>query len=99
MLQKKLTSFFSYSPIGGAIQRTHHWSPLEDEVKFVQTQLDIDRGTFLCAKDRHVFPWCDVNARFGFIKYDEEESPTPNFLSDKPLFRRRSTDADWEPII
>ena len=58
---------------GGAIQRTHHWSPLSDEVKFVETQQDIDRGTFLCAKDRHIFPWCDVNARFGFIKYESRK--------------------------
>uniref|UniRef100_A0A7S3VB24 Uncharacterized protein n=1 Tax=Chaetoceros debilis TaxID=122233 RepID=A0A7S3VB24_9STRA len=57
--------------MGGAIQRTHHWSPLEDEVKFVRTQKDIENGTFLCAKDRHVFPWVDVNARFGFIKYTD----------------------------
>jgi hypothetical protein len=60
----------------GAIQRTHHWSPLSDEVEFVQTQRDIVQGSFECAKDRHVFPWVDVNVRFGFIKYlskDNEE--------------------------
>lgn len=55
--------------MGGAIQRTHHWSPLSEEVKFVQTKRDEDQGSFLCAKNRHVFPWVDVNARFGFIKY------------------------------
>lgn len=65
-------SFFIliYFHLGGAIQRTHHWSPLSDEVKFVETQRDVEHGTFLCAKDRHVFPWCDVNARFGFIKQE-----------------------------
>jgi hypothetical protein len=51
------------------IQRTHHWSPLSDEVEFVRTQNDIEAASFDCAKDRHVFPWVDVNARFGFIKY------------------------------
>ena len=67
--------FLSYQLFhsGGAIQRTHHWSPLSEEVKFVETQRDIEHGTFLCAKDRHVFPWCDVNARFGFIKYEEKK--------------------------
>lgn len=60
--------------MGGAIQKTHHWSPLNEEVKFVETQRDVEHGTFLCAKDRHVFPWCDVNARFGFIKYEVKQS-------------------------
>jgi len=59
--------------MGGAVQRTHHWSPLSDEVKFVQTKRDIDNGTFMCAKDRHIFPWCDVNARFGIIKYVSDD--------------------------
>lgn len=61
----------------GAIQRTHHWSPLCDEVEWVRTTRDIEMASFDCAKDRHLFPWCDVNARFGFIKYataaDEEK--------------------------
>ncbi len=61
-----------YCEMGGAIQRTHHWSPLKDEVKFVQTSKDIEHGVFLCASDRHVFPWVDVNARFGIIKYADD---------------------------
>ena len=52
----------------GTVQRTHHWSPLSDEVEFVQTTKDIKMGSFDCAKDRHVIPWVEVNARFGFIK-------------------------------
>lgn len=80
-------------PIGGSIQRTHHWSPLNDEVKFVQTQRDIEHGTFLCAKDRHIFPWCDVNARFGFIKYDGSHS------FDKPGLDRQNTETSWEPLM
>ena len=57
----------------GSIQRTHHWSPLSDEVVFMRTKRDIDHATFECAKDRHVFPWVDVNARFGFIKYTNKQ--------------------------
>jgi hypothetical protein len=53
----------------GAIQRTHHWSPLFDEVDFVTTSKDIELASFDCAKDRHIFPWVDVNVRFGFINY------------------------------
>ena len=55
--------------MGGAIQRTHHWSPLDAEVEFIRTKRDVDQCSFECAKDRHVFPWVDVNARFGVIKY------------------------------
>lgn len=57
----------------GAIQRTHHWSPLNAEVDFVTTPKDHEMASFDCAKDRHVFPWVDVNARFGFIKYAKDE--------------------------
>ncbi|KAL3921557.1 MAG: hypothetical protein SGILL_002686 [Bacillariaceae sp.] len=53
----------------GAIQRTHHWSPLNKEVDFVTTPRDHELASFDCAKDRHIFPWVDVNARFGFISY------------------------------
>jgi len=58
--------------MGGSIQRTHHWSPLSDEVEFVRTKRDVQQGIFDCAKDRHIFPWVDVNARFGIIKYTTE---------------------------
>jgi hypothetical protein len=51
-----------------AIQRTHHWSPLEEEVDFIATPRDAQMASFSCAKDRHLFPWVEVNARFGFIK-------------------------------
>jgi hypothetical protein len=57
----------------GAVQRTHHWSPLSDEVEWVRTVKDIEEASFDCAKDRHVFPWLDVNVRFGFVKYATEE--------------------------
>lgn len=60
--------------MGGSIQRTHHWSPLSDEVEYVRTTRDIQNAVFDCAKDRHIFPWCDVNARFGIIHYSEEKS-------------------------
>ena len=58
----------------GAIQRTHHWSPLSDEVVFMRTKRDIDQASFECAKDRHVFPWVDVNVRFGFIEHVQQEA-------------------------
>lgn len=57
----------------GAIQRTHHWSPLNEEVDFIATPRDAQMASFDCAKDRHIFPWVDVNARFGFIKYSKTD--------------------------
>ena len=49
----------------------HHWSPLSEEVEFVRTKRDVQQASFECAKDRHIFPFVDVNARFGIIKYVE----------------------------
>eukprot|EP00984_Skeletonema_dohrnii_P015042 scaffold6437_cov98-Skeletonema_dohrnii-CCMP3373.AAC.3 len=60
--------------MGGAVQRTHHWSPLCEEVEYVRTDRDVEHGVFDCAKDRHIFPFCDVNARFGIIKYADVEN-------------------------
>jgi hypothetical protein len=31
-------------------------------------------ASFDCAKDRHVFPWIEVNKRFGFIKLSTEKA-------------------------
>jgi hypothetical protein len=56
-----------------AIERTHHWSPLSAEVQFLRTTKDVMISSFDCAKDRHVFPWVDVNARFGFISYTKTD--------------------------
>lgn len=48
-------------------QRTHHWSPLKKETEFVTTERDRERCAYDSPKDRHVFPWVEVNARFGMI--------------------------------
>ena len=72
----------------GAIQRTHHWSPLSDEVEFVKTARDDDLASFDCAKDRHVFPWVDVNVRFGFIKYAESDESQQKVESEVAEWHR-----------
>lgn len=53
--------------MGGYVQRTHHWSPLIKAVSFLTTERDEERCVFFSPKDRHVFPWVEVNARFGVI--------------------------------
>jgi hypothetical protein len=70
-----------------AIQRTHHWSPLSDDVEYVRTDKDLEQASFDCAKDRHVFPWVDVNARFGFIKYLKENVEESSPDDDEPSLR------------
>merc|ERR1712012_636473 len=50
-----------------AVQRTHHWSPLKEDVTFLATRRDDPLAMFDTPKDRHVFPWLEVNARFGII--------------------------------
>merc|ERR1712217_492113 len=50
-----------------AVQRTHHWSPLKQEVSFLETAKDRQVAVFDAPKDRHIFPWLEVNARFGVI--------------------------------
>lgn len=54
--------------ISGSVQRIHHWSPLRKEVSDLITDKDADNFVFDSPKDRHVFPWVDLNIRFGLIK-------------------------------
>jgi len=51
-----------------AVQRTHHWSPLKEEVLFITTEDDSNLAMFDTPKDRHIFPWIDINTRFGIIE-------------------------------
>ncbi len=54
--------------IGSLVQRTHHWSPLLYTTEFITTDRDHERMVYHFPKDRHVFPWIEVNARFGNIE-------------------------------
>jgi hypothetical protein len=62
------TAVLARCDMGSAVQATHHWSPLSREVEPVTTDRDRRLGIYLGPKDRHVFPWLDVNARFGRIR-------------------------------
>ena len=54
--------------MGSRVQATHHWSPLTAEIEMVTTERDRERAVYESPKDRHVFPWIEVNARFGRIR-------------------------------
>ena len=53
--------------IDSRVQSIHHWSPVSYEAEFVTTCRDRARAIYDGPKDRHVFPWVEVNARFGRI--------------------------------
>lgn len=54
--------------MGSYAQASHHWSPLSKETDFVRTPRDKKQCIYDMPKDRHIFPWVEVNARFGVIR-------------------------------
>ncbi len=50
----------------------HHWAPVTAEVEPVTTRSDRERAVYSGPKDLLVFPWIEVNARFGRIAYNED---------------------------
>ncbi|MGK5091105.1 hypothetical protein WDW89_03695 [Deltaproteobacteria bacterium TL4] len=58
--------------MGSYPQSSHHWSPLVEEVEFVTTARDRELAIYDFPQDRHLFPWIEVNARFGVIEPLEE---------------------------
>lgn len=43
----------------------HHWAPVTAEVEPLTTALDREGAVYQCPKDLLVFPWVEVNVRFG----------------------------------
>lgn len=62
------TKVLKKNDMNSYIQSTHHWAPLLEEVDFLTTDRDRELAIYDTPKDRHVFPWIEVNARFGIIK-------------------------------
>ena len=69
LVNNEQTRLLEQCDMGSIAQETHHWSPLLKETAFVTTPRDIDLAIYDCPKDRHIFPWVEVNARFGIIKH------------------------------
>jgi len=60
------------------VQRMSHWAPLDEDTKFITTASDIRRRIYDIPKDRFVYPWIEINARFGFIpKVADHDSGGP----------------------
>ncbi len=62
------TRAFEACDMGSAVLSAHHWFPLTVEVEFLTTERDRRLAVYDAPKDIHVFPWVEVNARFGRIR-------------------------------
>ena len=62
------TEVLAACDMGALPQATHHWAPLTKEIEFVTTERDLERVIYISPKDRLVWPWVEVNARFGRIE-------------------------------
>jgi len=68
LIRNEQTRVLEACDMGSLVQRTHHWSPLKEDTEFLTTRRDRERCIYEFPKDRHIFPWVEVNARFGLIK-------------------------------
>ena len=62
------TEVLASCDMGAHPQSTHHWAPLTKEIEFVTTERDLEQAIYISPKDRLVWPWVEVNARFGRIE-------------------------------
>jgi hypothetical protein len=67
LVHNKYTETLKRADIPSRPQSTHHWAPLTKEVEFVTTDRDIRQAVYQSPKDQLVWPWVEVNARFGRI--------------------------------
>ncbi|MBF0237713.1 MAG: hypothetical protein HQM12_08425 [SAR324 cluster bacterium] len=67
-VRNEYTQVLENCDMGSYPQSSHHWSPLVKEVEFVTTPRDYELAIYDFPLDRHVFPWIEVNARFGNIE-------------------------------
>lgn len=54
--------------MGSPVLASHHWAPLTEEIEFVKTARDRELWVYEGPKDQLVWPWVEVNARFGRIR-------------------------------
>ena len=67
-IENEYTNVLRRCDMGALPQATHHWAPLTREVEPITTSRDIERAVYMSPKDRLVWPWIEVNARFGLIR-------------------------------
>jgi hypothetical protein len=62
-----LTLQLKQCAIGSLAQATHHWAPLKETVAFLTTTRDRQQASYDSPKFQLLWPWIEVNARFGRI--------------------------------
>ena len=67
-VENEFTKVLRRCDTGSLVQATHHWAPLTHETEFVTTPRDHSLAIYESPKDRLVWPWVEVNARFGRIE-------------------------------
>ena len=67
-VENEHTKILRRCDMGSLVQSTHHWAPLTHETEFVTTPRDHSMAIYESPKDRLVWPWVEVNARFGRIE-------------------------------
>ena len=68
VLRNQYTETLRRADMPSRVQATHHWGPLTKEVEFVTTDRDTALAVYQTPKDQLVWPWIEVNARFGRIE-------------------------------
>jgi hypothetical protein len=68
LVKNDYTEVLGRCDMGSLPQATHHWATLTKEIEFVTTERDRLRAVYESPKDRLVWPWVEVNARFGRIE-------------------------------
>jgi hypothetical protein len=64
----EMTALLERCDMGSLREACHHWSPLFKETEPLATERDQLRAAYDLPKDRHVFPWIEVAARFGLVR-------------------------------
>ena len=67
-ISNQATRNFARTIIPSMVQATHHWAPLQREVVYLKTERDRRLAVYDSPKDQLVWPWVEVNARFGRIR-------------------------------
>lgn len=70
-VRNAFTEVLARCDMGSMPLALHHWAPVTAEVERVTTPLDRERAVYQAPKDVLVFPWIEVNVRFGRIAYND----------------------------
>eukprot|EP00746_Dinoflagellata_sp_MGD_P020080 gnl/MRDRNA2_/MRDRNA2_14673_c0_seq1.p1 gnl/MRDRNA2_/MRDRNA2_14673_c0~~gnl/MRDRNA2_/MRDRNA2_14673_c0_seq1.p1 ORF type:complete len:1041 (+),score=177.80 gnl/MRDRNA2_/MRDRNA2_14673_c0_seq1:429-3125(+) len=75
--------------MGGMVQKASHWAPLDEATEFITTSRDVEKHIFDGPKDRHVYPWIELNARLGLIPKVSQKAE--NGMKIPPGISRRNS--------